>query len=264
MQLIEGKKIADKILNNLKAEVEASGKKPKLAVLLVGNDGASEIYVGLKKNAAEKVGIGFELFRFSEENSEEEILEKISELNKDEKVSGMIIQLPLPEKFATQKIINTIDPKKDVDGFHPENKTLPAVFPEAMLELLKSTNEYQNKKAIVVANSETFGEKMCEVLKKENIKCEYVLASDISTEKLNQADILISAVGQAGIITAEMVKDGAIVIDGGITKSDDKVLGDVDFEQVKNKTSFITPVPGGVGPMTIACLLRNVYLASKK
>ena len=209
------------------------------------------------------MGIDFELFRFSEENSEMEILEKINELNKDEKTSGIIVQLPLPEKFATQKIINAIDPKKDVDGFHPENKILPAVFPEAMLELLKSTNEYVGKKAIVVANSEIFGEKMCEVLQKENIEGEYVLAQNISAEKLNQADILISAVGQQGIIKGEMVKEGAIVIDGGISKIDDKVLGDVDFENVKNKTSYITPVPGGVGPMTIACLLRNVFLASK-
>ena len=261
MQLIEGKKIADKILENLKAEIEVSGKKPKLAVLLVGNDSASEIYIGLKKNAAEKVGIDFELIRFNEKNLEEEIITKIQELNQDEKTNGIIVQLPLPEKFATQKIINAIDPKKDVDGFHPENKILPAVFPEAMLELLKSTEKYIGKKALVVANSEIFGEKMCEVLRKENVESEYFLASNISAEKLNQADILISAVGQVGIIKKEMVKDGAIVIDGGIMKSDGKVLGDVDFENVKNKTSFITPVPGGVGPMTIACLLRNVYLA---
>lgn len=264
MKIISGKEIADKILNKLKSEIETSEKKPKLAVLLVGNDRASEVYVELKKNAAEKVGIGFELIRFSEANSEAEIISKIQELNLKEEVSGMIVQLPLPEKFTTQKIINTIDPKKDVDGFHPENKILPAVFPEAMLELLKSTGDYVGKKAVVVTNSETFGKKMDEVLQKENIESEYVLVENLSAEKLNQADILISAVGKAGIIKSEMVKDGVIVIDGGISKVGDKVFGDVDFDGVKEKTSFITPVPGGVGPMTIACLLRNVFLASKQ
>ncbi len=263
MTIISGKEIADKILNKLKSEIEISERKPKLAVLLVGNDSASEIYVELKKNAAERVGIDFELIRFNEANSEEEIMQKIQELNQDGKVNGIIVQLPLPEKLETQKIINAIDPKKDVDGFHPGNLILPAVFPQAMLELLKSTNEYVGKKAVVVANSETFGEKMCEVLRKENIESEYVLGKNLSAEKLNQADILISAVGKAGIIKYEMVKDGAIIIDGGITKVGEKVFGDVDFGQVKDKTSFITPVPGGVGPMTIACLLRNVYLAGK-
>jgi methylenetetrahydrofolate dehydrogenase (NADP+)/methenyltetrahydrofolate cyclohydrolase len=263
MTIISGREIADKILNKLKGEIETSEKKPKLAVLLVGNNSASEVYVDLKKKAAERVGIDFELIRFNENNLEEEIVQKIQELNQDEKVNGIIVQLPLPEKFATQKIINAIDPKKDVDGFHPDNITLPAVFPQAMLELLKSTSEYVGKKAVVVANSETFGEKMCEVLKKEKIESQYVLAGDITEEKLNQADILISAIGQAGIIKYEMVKDGAIIIDGGINKIGEKVFGDVDFENVKDKTSFITPVPGGVGPMTIACLLRNVFLASK-
>ena len=294
MQLIEGKKIADKILDNLKDEIQASGKKPKLAVLLVGNDSASEIYVNLKKNSAERVGIDFELIRFNEENSEEEIIAKIQELNQNEKVSGMIVQLPLPEKFVTQKIINAIDPKKDVDGFsaqggsasggHPDNILKP-VFPMAIMELIKSTSvDLENKKAMVLANSDIFGKTMKNILEENKIMADYVLRKDLkippsppftkgdnlspfskgrTEEGFLDADIIISAVGKAGIIKAEMVKAGAIVIDGGITKIDGKVFGDVDFENVKNKTSFITPVPGGVGPMTIACLLRNVFLASK-
>jgi len=276
MQIISGKEIADKILIDLKNEIEASGKKPKLAVLLVGNDRASEVYVELKKNAAEKVGIGFELIRFNENNSEAEIISKIQELNQDEKVSGLIVQLPLPKKFATQEIINVIDPKKDVDGFssqggsasggHPENILKP-VFPTAIMELIKSTKViFNNKKAIIFANSDIFGKTMKNLLEENKIIADYILKKDLENKKsiLAEADILISAVGKAGIIKKEMVKEEAIVIDGGITKIEDKVFGDVDFENVKDKTSFITPVPGGVGPMTIACLLRNVFLASKQ
>jgi len=263
MQIIDGKKIAQKILSEIQTKIQEEKVKPGLGVFLIGEDEASEIYVGLKKNAAEKIGINFFLEKFSADSSQEESMVKIQEYNQNEKVSGIIVQLPLPEKFVTQEIINAIDPKKDVDGFHPENKILPAVFPQAILELIKATESYAGKRAVVIANSETFGGKMKMILGEENIESEYVLTKDISVEKLNQADILISAVGQAGIIKSEMVKENAIVIDGGITKDGNSVLGDVDFEDVKNKVSYITPVPGGVGPVTIACLLRNVYQASK-
>ena len=264
MIIIDGKKIAQKILSEIQMKIKEEKIQPGLGVFLIGENEASEIYVGLKKNAAEKIGINFFLERFSADSTQEEIVSKIGNYNQDEKASGIIVQLPLPEKFATQEVINAIDPKKDVDGFHPENETLPAVFPQAILELIKATESYVGKKAVVIANSETFGKKMKKILAEENIESEYVLAQNISAEKLNQADILISAVGQAGIIKSEMVKEDSIVIDGGIAKDGDSVSGDVDFEDVKNKVSFITPVPGGVGPVTIACLLRNVYLAAKK
>jgi len=267
MQIIDGKKIAEQILEDLAGKIKNEKIQPGLGVFLIGENKASELYVNLKKNAAEKIGIQFFLERFSESVNQAEIIAKIQEYNQNEKIHGIIVQLPLPEKFATQEIINAIDPKKDVDGFHPENKTLPAVFPEAMLELLKSTNEYVGKKAVVIANSETFGEKMCEVLEKEKIAAEYTLTPALSLgrekEILFKAEILISAVGKAGIIKKEMIKEGVIIIDGGITKIEDKVFGDADFDSVKEKTAFITPVPGGVGPVTIACLLRNVFLASK-
>jgi methylenetetrahydrofolate dehydrogenase (NADP+)/methenyltetrahydrofolate cyclohydrolase len=201
------------------------------------------------------------------------VLEKIIELNGDEKVSGIIVQLPLPEKFQMQKIINSIDSRKDVDGFHPENEksflsggaSFWPVFPHAIIRLLESSREkLEDKKAVVVANSQRFGEVMVAALRKKNISGKYILAGELKNDSLQEADIVITACGTPGKITGGMVKNGAIIIDGGITRSGDKTVGDVDFESVHNMAGFISPVPGGVGPVTIACLLENVYLAAKK
>jgi len=271
MQIIDGKKIAQNILSEIQMKIQKEKIQPGLGVFLIGNNEASETYVELKKNAAEKIGIKFFLERFSADATQEEIIAKIQEYNQDEKISGIIVQLPLPEKFITQEIIDAIDLRKDVDGFsaqvgHPEDKLLP-VFPMAITELIKSTGvNLENKKATILVNSKIFGEAMKKMLEENKIVADYVLIGDLENKKsiLQEADIFISAVGQTGIIKAEMVKENAIVIDGGITKFENKILGDVDFETVKDKVSFISPVPGGVGPMTIACLLRNVYLAMKK
>lgn len=271
MELLKGKKIADKILGDLKKKISTQKNKPSLAVILVGNDKASQLYVKLKKKAAEKVGIKFQSFRFSEKAKEEKIIQKIQELNVDKKISGMIVQLPLPKNLNTQKTINAIDSRKDVDGFSAKNNSkLHPVFPQAITEMLSASflkvPFRKGMKAVVIANSEKFGEVMVNTLGRKKILGMYILASQLkkNIKKVQKADIIISAVGQPGLITEKMIKRGIIIVDGGITKEGQKVLGDVDFASVKNKAAFLTPVPGGVGPVTIACLLRNTYLASKK
>lgn len=274
MKLLKGKKISEKILKDLKNKIKREKLKPVLAVFLVGDDKASRIYVDLKKKAARRVGIKFLLFKYKENARERNIISEIKKLNDDGSVSGIIVQLPLPKKFNTQKIINTIDSQKDADGFHPKNmrkfmryeSDVWAVFPHAIYKLIKSSGiKRKNKRAIVFANSDKFGKIMQAALQNKGMQAEYVLAKNLknSLKEIKSADIIISAVGKPGLVEGNMIKKGSIIIDGGITKVGEKVLGDADFESVKNKVSYITPVPGGVGPVTIACLLENVYLAAK-
>ncbi|MFA6973771.1 MAG: bifunctional 5,10-methylenetetrahydrofolate dehydrogenase/5,10-methenyltetrahydrofolate cyclohydrolase [Parcubacteria group bacterium] len=268
MKLLRGKKIADRILAEIKTDIRKKKLKPILAVVLVGEDKASQIYVTLKGKAAKKVGIGFQLHKFSENSAETEIIKKIKMLNADREVDGIIVQLPLPKKMNTQKIINALDPQKDVDGFSPKSTSHP-VFPKAILKVLESVETrfiVSKKSSIVIANSNKFGQTMVAALQQEKIKGEYILAGSLqkNIKKIQKADIIISAMGKPGLIKGNMLKKGAIIIDGGITKIGKKVLGDVDMESVKKVAAFVTPVPGGVGPVTIACLLENVYLAAKK
>jgi len=270
MKLLEGKKVADKILDKIKKDIKKSQRKPSLAVVLIGNDKASELYVKIKKEEAKKVRIDFFLFRFKENSSEKKVIEKIRNLNRDRKISGIIVQLPLPKKINTQKIISSVSSLKDVDGFSANGKNsksvLKPVFPMAIIKLLESSGQkIDNKKAIVISNSKLFGEVMSKALREKKMKSGYILKKEIKNNlaKIKRADILVSAVGSRGIIKGEMIKSGAIVIDGGIAKEKNKVFGDVDFKSVKNIAGFLTPVPGGVGPVTVACLLKNVYLASK-
>ncbi|MDO8529186.1 MAG: bifunctional 5,10-methylenetetrahydrofolate dehydrogenase/5,10-methenyltetrahydrofolate cyclohydrolase [bacterium] len=282
VKLLLGKKTADKILRGIKKKIAAEKLSPFLAVILVGGDSASKIYVSLKKKAAEKIGIGFKIFKFMETVSEKQIIEKIEAFNRDSSVSGIIVQLPLPKNLDAQKIINAISPRKDVDGFTPKNIELFLrgkerffpVFPEAIFKLIESSGQKLNdKKALIIANSKLFGEMMKKTLERKKIFAEYILASAListlsreergTAEKIKKADILISAIGARGIIKGEMLKKGSIVIDGGIVKVGKKVFGDADFESAKKTVGFLTPVPGGVGPVTIACLLQNVYLAAK-
>lgn len=271
MRLLKGKKIADKILADLKRAVKKQKSKPGLAVILVGENKASKVYVGLKKKAAKAVGINFYLHKFSEKEKEEAVIGKIKELNEDKKINGIIVQLPLPKKFKTQKIIDAISPEKDADGFHPENirkylrggKVPMPVFPRAIARLLESTRlNFKNKKGVMIANSAIFGKVMKFSLGKKGIKTQIILKQILSKfdfDKIKKADVLITAVGKQKLINGDMVKKNVVIIDGGIIKKGKKVLGDVDFESVKNKVSYIAPVPGGVGPVTIACLLENVY-----
>lgn len=211
MKLLEGKKIADKILNEIRGNIAEAENKPFLAVLLVGEDEASKIYTSLKRKAAQKVGIGFELFHFEESVLEEEIIGKIEELNQDDKISGIIVQLPLPLKFNTQKIVTSVDPSKDVDGFHTENIELFLkgrerffpVFPQAIMKIVESSGEdLCGKKAMVIANSKLFGEMMVKSLESKKIEAEYILKNNIlnSIEKIKEADILVSAIGIKGAV----------------------------------------------------------------
>jgi methylenetetrahydrofolate dehydrogenase (NADP+) / methenyltetrahydrofolate cyclohydrolase len=274
MKLLYGKPIADEILGRLKSDISKSAKKPGLAVILIGSNEASKIYVALKEKAASQIGINFFHYDLPENISENEVVNLIKKLNADEKIHGMIVQLPLPDGFNTEKIISAINPQKDVDGFHAQNikafvdgggKIFP-VFPRAILRLIESSREdLGNKKAVVIANSDEFGKVMMAALEQKNVSAEYFLAKDISLNlgKIREANIVVSAVGSPGLLNGQMLKEGAIVVDGGIEKVDGKVMGDVDFASIKEKNGFLSPVPGGVGPVTIACLLENTYLAFK-
>ena len=275
MNLLCGKPIADKILNRLKSDVSKSAKKPGLAVILVGSDEASKIYVALKERSAAEIGMNFFLHRVAENVSEKEVIELIEKLNGDDSVHGIIVQLPLPAGFDTEKIISSIDPQKDADGFHVQNiedfmggeSRIFPVFPHAILYLIESSKEeLKNKKAIVIANSDEFGKVMVSVLEQKSISAEYIISGEIQRNlgKIGEADIVVSAVGSPGLLKGEMLKEGAIIIDGGISKIDSKVVGDVDFTSAEAKSGYISPVPGGVGPLTIACLLENTYLAFKR
>lgn len=263
MHLLYGKPVAEKILTHLKDEIFLQCEKPGLAVVLVGNNQASKIYVSLKEKTAKEVGINFFRFDLDEKTPEQEILTLIEKLNNDNKVNGIIVQLPLPAELDTQKIISSIDPKKDADGFSGE---LIPVFPHAILRLMESSEQIlDGKKAVVIANSELFGSAMVTMLCEKNILAEYLLAGDISSNlgKIKSADIVVSAVGSPGLLRPEMFADGAIIIDGGIEKVGERVVGDVLIASDKAFKGYIAPVPGGVGPVTIACLLENVYLAFK-
>ncbi|MDD3498075.1 MAG: bifunctional 5,10-methylenetetrahydrofolate dehydrogenase/5,10-methenyltetrahydrofolate cyclohydrolase [Candidatus Moranbacteria bacterium] len=264
MKLIDGKKIADGILAELKEKIKNSGFVPGLAVVLVGNDKASQIYVGLKEKAAREVGINFEKFLFDEDVKEEEIISKIEGLNKNENIHGIIVQLPLPEKFDTDKIINAIYPEKDADGFRNGSKNENPVFPSAIMKMIRSESG-DIKSAVIITKSSKFGESMQGVLEKNNVESDYLFCDKFEKDDLSGYDAVITACGMPDLIGSESVRDGAVVIDGGIKKEGKKVLGDIDIESFKNTDCAVSPVPGGVGPVTVACLLESVYeLALKK
>jgi methylenetetrahydrofolate dehydrogenase (NADP+) / methenyltetrahydrofolate cyclohydrolase len=279
MKLIKGRKIADGILADLKKRIKKEKLVPGLAVILVGENKASRIYVKLKEKAALKIGVNFSFFKFEKNAFQNLIISKIKELNKDEKIHGILVQLPLPAKFNTRKIINLVDYRKDVDGFNPINlklfnqgkEIISPVFPKAIIKILGLVREIKkNDKALVITKSHDFGRVMLLTLKKIRLKGDYMLVKgnkgikgSKGDNKIKKADIIITACGVPGFIKGEMIKKGAIIVDGGITKVGKKVLGDVDIESVKNIAFYVTPVPGGVGPVTVATLMENVYLASK-
>jgi len=276
MKLFDGKKVANKILKEIALEVKKAKTKPCLAVILVGDDEASKLYIKLKKAAAQKVGINFEEHLFSVKSKEAEVISRIKELNQNEKISGIIVQLPLPAVFNVDKIIAAIDPKKDVDGFHKENlkllekrkNGLLPVLPLVILTALDSAKKLiSSKNVLALVNSEVFGQTLKAVLARDSFKVNYLVRSTCmvfgAEKELKNADILISVCGCPNMIKGESIKEKAVLIDAGVTRyHDGRVTGDIDQESVKNKAVFLTPVPGGVGPLTVALLLRNVYLAS--
>lgn len=286
MEILDGKKAAQAIREELKMEVAqlaAEGKKiPHLAAILVGNNGASETYVAAKVKACEEVGFKSTLIRFENDVPANKLLEKVEELNNDPDVDGILVQLPLPKHIPESDVINTIDPDKDVDGFHPVNvgkmvQGLPAFVPATphgiMLLLEHYKVETKGKHAVVVGRSNIVGRPMSILLSANSNpgNCTVTVCHS-HTKNLKelclQADIIVAALGKPEFVTADMVKEGAVVIDVGITRTEDstrksgfKLKGDVQFDTVAPKCSWITPVPGGVGPMTIAALMKNTYLS---
>tara|TARA_R110002050_G_scaffold1281_5_gene9355 strand:- start:21571 stop:22455 length:885 start_codon:yes stop_codon:yes gene_type:complete len=289
MQLLDGKKVSNEIKDEIAEQVakmrERGEKVPHLAAILVGNDGASLTYVGSKVRSCEKVGFESTMVRMLSTTSELELLNKIEELNQNEDIDGFIVQLPLPPQIDTQKVLLAVDPDKDVDGFHPMNfgkmaldmSTFIPATPFGILELLERYNvETKGKHTVVIGRSHIVGRPMSILMGRKGWPGNSTVTLTHShtkniTQIISQADIVISALGVPNFLKAEMVKDGAVVIDVGITRvADDTkergyyITGDVDFENVSKKASFITPVPGGVGPMTIAMLLKNTLLARER
>ena len=289
MILLDGKKTSSDIKNEIALEVDElkkSGlKTPHLAAVIVGNDGASRTYVGAKVKACNRVGFESSLIELPEETTEEELLSHIKDLNENDEIDGFIVQLPLPKNIDEQKILMAIDPDKDVDGFHPTNvgkmalnlPTFISATPYGILELLERYHvETSGKHVVVIGRSHIVGSPMSILLsQKRKIGNATVTITHSRTKNLKeitlQADIVIAALGIPEFLTADMVKDQVTVIDVGITRVKDatkkngyRLLGDVAFEEVSKKSAFITPVPGGVGPMTIAMLLKNTLLARRR
>ena len=269
--ILDGKKEAALLREEIKKEISEIKKKnnisPGLSVILIGDFAPSQIYVKNKEKNSKEVGINSEIFKYPKEVKESEILEKIDELNKNENVSGILVQLPLPAHISKEKIINAIKPSKDVDGFHPINvgnlssgyKAIVPCTPLGCLLLIKKAeNNLTGKHAVIIGRSNLNGKPMAQLLLKEDCTVSIVHSKtkDLKSE-CQKADILVVAVGVANLVKGDWVKKDSIIIDVGINKVADKIVGDVDFDQVKDKVKAITPVPGGVGPMTIACLLKN-------
>lgn len=276
--LIDGKLISDIIKNELKEEVntlKSQGIEPGLAVILVGDNPASKVYVSNKKKSCEHVGIKSFSYELPENTAEEELLELIHTLNHDNSVHGILVQLPLPKHMDENKVILNISPSKDVDGFHPQNVGALSIgldgfvscTPAGIIELLKRSNiDIQGKNCVVVGRSNIVGKPVSLLLLKENgtVTICHSRTKDLA-DVTKQADILIAAVGVPKFIKGCMVKEDAVVIDVGINRDENgKLCGDVDFEECVDKVSYITPVPGGVGPMTIAMLMKNCVDAAKK
>lgn len=256
LKIIDGKKIAEKVKDNITKSIFAlGGLRPNLAIILIGEREDSKLYVSLKEKEGIKVGIDTHVYRLADNISEAEVLEVIDFLNKDEKIDGILVQLPLPKNLDTDKIINALDPKKDVDGFHPQHPDyiLSPVLAALRASLENTEQDFNNKSACLLYNSDIFGSGLKEVLES------FGISQFLSRDNLNQADVIVSALAKPGSIKGDDIKEGAVIIDISTVKVEGKVKGDVDFESVKQKAGFITPVPGGIGPMTIAFLLNNVW-----
>ena len=269
--IIDGKKEAEVLREEIKKEIisikNKTNKSPALTVILVGDFAPSQIYVKNKEKISKEVGINSNVIKYPKDVSEEEILKKIKELNNDKNVSGILVQLPLPDQISKEKVINLIDPLKDVDGFSPinagnlasgYNAIVPCTPLGCLLLLKKVEKNLSGKHAVIIGRSNLNGKPLAQLLLKENCT---VTITHSKTKNLKEeclkADILIAAVGVANLVKKDLGKSGSVIIDVGINKQGDKIVGDVNFEEVKDKVKAITPVPGGVGPMTIACLLKN-------
>ena len=289
MQIIDGKAVAAAIKKEIAQEVESiianGGKRPHLAAILVGHDGGSETYVASKVKACEECGFTSTLIRYEADVTEEELLNKVAELNNDSDVDGFIVQLPLPKHIDEQKVTEAIDYRKDVDGFHPVNAGRLAIglpcflsaTPNGIMELLARYNiDTKGKKCVVLGRSNIVGKPMANLMMQKQIPGDATVTvchshTENIADECRRADIIIAALGQPHFLKADMVKEGTVVIDGGTTRVPDatrksgfRLCGDVDYDNVAPKCSYITPVPGGVGPMTIVSLMKNTLLAGKR
>ena len=277
MEIIDGKKLAKKTRENLKSEVEelkSEGIIPKLAVIMVGNNSASQIYVRNKSRACDEVGIEFEEHLLPDTTTQQELIDLIEKLNNNKNINGILLQSPIPEGLDINEAFRKITPEKDVDGFHPINvgklvlgqDTFVSCTPYGIMRMFEEYNiDLEGKNAVVIGRSNIVGKPMSQCLLNNNAT---VTICHSRTQNLSEitknADILVSAIGKPEFVKADMVKDGVVVIDVGINRTEEgKLKGDVDFENVSKKASYITPVPGGVGPMTIAMLMNNVVKATK-
>ncbi|HCU8914613.1 TPA: bifunctional methylenetetrahydrofolate dehydrogenase/methenyltetrahydrofolate cyclohydrolase FolD [Staphylococcus aureus] len=276
-KILDGKQIAKDYRQGLQDQVEALKEKgftPKLSVILVGNDGASQSYVRSKKKAAEKIGMISEIVHLEETATEEEVLNELNRLNNDDSVSGILVQVPLPKQVSEQKILEAINPEKDVDGFHPINigklyideQTFVPCTPLGIMEILKHADiDLEGKNAVVIGRSHIVGQPVSKLLLQKNASVTILHSrSKDMASYLKDADIIVSAVGKPGLVTKDVVKEGAVIIDVGNTPDENgKLKGDVDYDAVKEIAGAITPVPGGVGPLTITMVLNNTLLAEK-
>jgi len=277
MEIIDGKKLAEQIKDEIAKEINSlGGPRPNLAIILVGEREDSKLYVSLKEKQAKEVGIDTHLYKCPENITEQELLDTVKFLNDDPTIDGILIQMPLPKEIDSFKVIEALDPQKDVDGFHSvnlnklndQNQTevmMPPVF-SVVLEMLKNINySLKNKQVCIIANADIFEDNLATVLEQRGATVEVTKIEDEDLlEKTTQADILITAVGEPEYIKQHMVKEGAVIIDIGIAKNkENKTCGDVDFEDMYDIASYVSPVPGGVGPMTIAMAFRNTMIAYK-
>ncbi|HCW7833779.1 TPA: bifunctional methylenetetrahydrofolate dehydrogenase/methenyltetrahydrofolate cyclohydrolase FolD [Staphylococcus aureus] len=276
-KILDGKQIAKDYRQGLQNQVEALKEKgftPKLSVILVGNDGASQSYVRSKKKAAEKIGMISEIVHLEETATEEEVLNELNKLNNDDSVSGILVQVPLPKQVSEQKILEAINPDKDVDGFHPINigklyideQTFVPCTPLGIMEILKHADiDLEGKNAVVIGRSHIVGQPVSKLLLQKNASVTILHSrSKDMASYLKDADVIVSAVGKPGLVTKDVVKEGAVIIDVGNTPDENgKLKGDVDYDAVKEIAGAITPVPGGVGPLTITMVLNNTLLAEK-
>ena len=273
MKIIDGNKLAGDIFLKIKQDINKSKdkKKPGLAVILIGEDPSSELYVKLKQKKAYELGVDFHLYRMDSDVPEDIVLETIDFLNNDDDIDGILVQLPLPNNLNVDRVVSKIDPNKDVDGFTKKNidkfingdkNVLWPVFPKALLSLAKFSGEDLNgKTAVIVGNSDIFTKAMVAACAREGLKVFRISCKDFQDriDTIKNADVIFIACGQVSMLRDEHIKDGAIIIDGGINKIEDKVVGDVDIDISKSeKNGYLSPVPGGVGPVTIACLFGNL------
>ena len=278
MHLLNGKDLAQKLQQEMTQEVtelKEKGLQPGLAVILVGEDPASQVYVRNKERAANNIGMYSVVYRLPETTSEADLIAKIEELNHDDKVHGILVQLPLPKHIDEDLVLDTIDPAKDVDGFHPMNlgnlfagkPTMIPCTPAGIMELIKLSGlDLAGKNAVIIGRSNIVGKPMAHLLLQANATVTICHSKTKDLPKVaKQADVLVVAIGRANFVTADFVKEGAVVIDVGINRDDNnKLTGDVKFDEVAPLTSYITPVPGGVGPMTITMLMRQTIDAAKR